>query len=104
VILKRFTHREAAHIELGPGSFDPVPHHDDAHVGPYGVEMPPHWDFVATVTTVSISVQTECDVVSEQGEVKGCEVIEDGKEEGKTLESQSTGVVRVVEEANSGKK
>jgi hypothetical protein len=49
-------------------------------------------------------VKTECDVVSEQGEVKGCEVIEDGKEEGKTRESQSTGVVRVVEEANSGKK
>jgi hypothetical protein len=97
-------HREAAHIELEARSFDPVPHHDDAHVGPYGVEMPPHWDFVATVTTASVAVKTECDAVGERSEIKGCKGIEKGKEEGEKGEVQVTGVVRAVEKADDVRK
>lgn len=38
-------------------SVHPVPHHDEAHVGPYGVEAPPDWSFVMTVTEVVMEVR-----------------------------------------------
>jgi hypothetical protein len=37
---------------------DDLLNHDDLHVGPYGVEAPPHWDFVVTVSEVTVVVQS----------------------------------------------
>lgn len=34
---------------------DILPEHHEAHVGPYGVEMPPNFSFVVTVIEVSVS-------------------------------------------------
>ncbi|KAF1850596.1 uncharacterized protein K460DRAFT_400648 [Cucurbitaria berberidis CBS 394.84] len=39
--------------------FDPVPHHDESHAGPYGVEAPPDWNFVVTVTEVTVTVKAD---------------------------------------------
>lgn len=36
-----------------------IPHHDDAHAGPYGVEVPVDWSFVVSVTDVTVSVTTD---------------------------------------------
>lgn len=33
---------------------DTLPEHDEAHVGPYGVEMPPNFSFVVTVIEFSV--------------------------------------------------
>lgn len=38
---------------------DPLPEHDESHVGPYGVEAPLEWDFVMTVTEVSVAMKID---------------------------------------------
>ncbi|KAF2622310.1 hypothetical protein BU25DRAFT_425891 [Macroventuria anomochaeta] len=39
--------------------FEPLPEHDESHVGPYGVEAPLHWEFVITVTEVTVTVNMD---------------------------------------------
>ena len=57
-------------------TFEPVPEHHEAHTGPYGVEMPPDWEFVVvSVTEVTVEVANSGEV-EERG--KG----EEGREEG----------------------
>jgi carbohydrate-binding DOMON domain-containing protein len=34
-----------------------IPHHDESHAGPYGVEAPPDWSFVVTVTEVVVEIK-----------------------------------------------
>lgn len=40
-------------------AFGPLPEHQESHAGPYGVEAPPHWDFVVTVSEVTVAVKVE---------------------------------------------
>ena len=48
--------------------FDKLPHHDEFHAGPYGVEVPPDWSFAASVAEGSVVVGKEMDrVVLETG-------------------------------------
>jgi hypothetical protein len=54
---------------------DELLNHDDLHVGPYGVESP-HWDFVYTVTEVTVAVQSG-DAVSKREERRTREELED---------------------------
>lgn len=37
--------------------FEPLPEHDESHAGPYGVEVPLHWDFVVEATKVTTAVR-----------------------------------------------
>ena len=36
-----------------------MPEHDESHVGPYGVEVPLHWDFVVKVAEVTVPVKVD---------------------------------------------
>jgi hypothetical protein len=36
-------------------TYDTLPEHHEAHVGPYGLEMPPNFSFVVTVIEVSVT-------------------------------------------------
>lgn len=47
-------------------AFEPLPEHDKLHTGPYGVEAPPHWDFVVTVTEITTSVKMHSENESSQ--------------------------------------
>lgn len=40
-------------------TFELVPDHHESHTGPYGVEMPPDWSFVVTVTEVTVEMKSE---------------------------------------------
>ncbi|KAF1835919.1 hypothetical protein BDW02DRAFT_578360 [Decorospora gaudefroyi] len=40
---------------------DPLPQHDDVHVGPYGVEAPLDWTYIVIVSEVTVAVQVESD-------------------------------------------
>ncbi|KAF1926998.1 uncharacterized protein M421DRAFT_93572 [Didymella exigua CBS 183.55] len=40
-------------------TFEPLPEHNESHVGPYGVEVPLHWDFVVKVTEFTVAVKVD---------------------------------------------
>ena len=70
-------------------TYETVPEHDESHAGPYGVEMPPDWEFVvvqiSNVTAVAVVEKkvpnvTALTVVKENG---GRDGLERGHEEGK---------------------
>lgn len=43
-------------------TYETVPEHDEAHVGPYGVEMPREWEFVVvTVREVMVEVANDAE-------------------------------------------
>ncbi|KAF9693394.1 hypothetical protein EKO04_008680 [Ascochyta lentis] len=49
---------------------DPLPQHDESHAGPYGVETPLDWDFLVTVTEVTVVVEMDNDNASCQKPAK----------------------------------
>lgn len=49
-------HVLARHITPATPFLD-VPHHDEIHAGPYGVETPPDWSFAFTITEVSVVIK-----------------------------------------------
>lgn len=50
--------------------FDPIPPHEESHVGPYGVEVPPDWSYVVSLTevTVNLNVKPDSDVKAKKEE------------------------------------
>jgi hypothetical protein len=63
--------------------FEPLPEHDESHVGPYGVEAPLHWDFVVKVTEVIVIVKVDTEMESCTGPGHGDGVSEKGSVEPK---------------------
>ncbi|KAF3052385.1 hypothetical protein E8E11_011343 [Didymella keratinophila] len=51
----------AARTDSTFATFEPLPEHDESHVGPYGVETPLHWDFVVKVTEVTVAVKIDAE-------------------------------------------
>lgn len=42
-------------------AFEPLPEHNESHVGPYGVEVPLHGDFVVKVTEVTVAEKVDAE-------------------------------------------
>jgi hypothetical protein len=49
--------RQPTDLSLPATTFETVPGHHESYMGPYGVEMPPGWSFVITVTEVTIEAK-----------------------------------------------
>lgn len=49
--------------------FEPLPEYEESHVGPYGVEVPLHWDFVVKLTEATVAVNVDVDNESCSGPV-----------------------------------
>jgi hypothetical protein len=55
---------------------EPLPEHDESHVGPYGVEAPLHWNLLVKVTEVTVAVNTDgekesCQKPGHSGDIPG---------------------------------
>lgn len=56
--------------------FDPIPTHEDSHAGPYGVEVPPDWSYVVSVTEVTVSLKVKPDSDDVEAKTEECETVQ----------------------------